>query len=139
MQSSETCETCLYEIIDRYENRSVNCDESMHLQGCEGEQCKEGTFKCHQYYCVHLRYVCDGFWDCPFGHDENQCGNTTREGFFHCKSSMIFVAPKSVCDKVIDCPLKDDEKACDVARLLCPETCICVQFRYPFFSVDCRA
>ncbi len=128
LYSSKNCVRCFYEIIDRHKNRSVTCEESTHLQDCEDEKCKDGTFKCPQYYCVHLRYVCDGFWDCPFGYDESQCIKTAREGFFHCKSSMIFIVPNSVCDKIIDCPLRDDEIACDIAWLPCPETCFCLVY-----------
>ena len=71
--SSRDCTKCLYEIIDRNENRSVACENETNLQDCEHEKCPNGTFKCHQYYCIYLRYVCDGFWDCPFGYEENMC------------------------------------------------------------------
>ncbi len=87
--SGKACMKCQYEIIDRLENRSITCETDAHLQDCEDEQCNNGTIKCPQYYCIHIRYVCDGFWDCPFGYEEKQCIKSAKEGFFLAKMQQF--------------------------------------------------
>ena len=94
----------------------------------DNEQCQAGTFKCPQYYCVHLRFVCDGYFDCPFGYEEHNCENRTMPGMFHCKNTSIYIAPQSVCDTTVDCPVGDDEVSCDIARLKCPYGCDCLLY-----------
>ncbi len=69
-------------------------------------------YKCPAYYCVPLRYVCDGYWDCPYGTDELKCSKEPEPGFYHCAESSVFLAVSSVCDNEFDCPKKDDEANC---------------------------
>ena len=91
-------------------------------------QCPSDTFKCPDMYCVKLRYLCDGQWDCPNGYDEQKCQSINRPGYFKCKNSSIFIARKSICDMVTDCPLLDDEWFCDLKPILCPLSCTCLLY-----------
>ncbi len=114
---------CFYDI---YKNKSQRyCEDGSHLDECETFQCKK-AFKCPRYYCLHWRYVCDGFWDCPFGFDEVSCSNKNKPGFFHCSSSCINVMPHSVCDGIPDCPSGIDEYFCELHEARCPYSCFCL-------------
>ena len=82
--------------------------------------------KCLNSYCLLLRFVCDGFWDCPYGFDEINCTITNHTGLFRCYSTSITILPTSVCDNIHDCPLEDDEEACDLSHVPCPLECSCL-------------
>ncbi len=128
--------SCLYEVISHEQRDIVSCGSMSHLYDCENEQCRKGTFKCPQYYCVHLRYVCDGYFDCPFGYEEHNCKRSSMPQMFHCVNTSIFIAPQSVCDTIVDCPVGDDELSCDIARLKCPYTCDCLRLWGNFWSAN---
>ena len=92
------------------------------------------SFKCPNYYCVHWRYVCDGYWDCPFGLDELSCHSMPkRQGFFHCVDSAVYILPISICDGINDCPQSDDEFSCEQNTVLCPASCLCI-----LYTLICR-
>ncbi len=45
-------------------------------------QCPENYFKCPGNYCIPLRSLCDGEWQCPEGEDEAECGKYIRYNSF---------------------------------------------------------
>ncbi len=119
---------CIY---DTYENKSLRfCVNGYHLESCEEYVCQK-TFKCAGYYCIPWRYVCNGFWDCPLGFDENDCKREEKPGFYHCSNSSVFILLHSICDVTVDCPMGDDEKLCDLYLAECPQKCFC--FLYSMF------
>ncbi len=84
-------------------------------------------YKCPDYYCLHWKLVCDGFWDCPQGTDEaSTCLVRDCTGMFSCPHSRICILASSLCDSVSDCPLSHDEIFCDVQH--CPHKCDCVGY-----------
>ena len=46
----------------------------LELYSADSFTCPEGYVKCPDSYCVPLRMVCDGKWDCKRGEDEALCG-----------------------------------------------------------------
>ena len=118
---------CIYDLRDKQGRMLKYCEDGEHLQECTKFHCNT-TFKCPMYYCLPWRYVCDGYWDCPFGYDENSCNPSFKEGFYHCGNSSIFLTEESICDKILDCPKNDDETGCDLHSAVCPEVCFCIQY-----------
>ena len=90
------------------------------VTGIESFVCPNDTFKCPGLYCVKLRYVCDGLWDCPSGHEENNC-TSSSPGLYKCKDTQIHVALENICDNFTDCPFSDDQMLCDIRYVTCPE------------------
>ena len=101
----------------------MTCKNGKNLERCEEFNCPPGTYKCPFSYCIKLRYLCDGFWDCTKGVDEKTCSITNHAGFYKCRNTSIIISPASVCDNTIDCPLDDDEVACSISRVECPYDC----------------
>ena len=58
---------CIYKLDEN--NMLIPCRKGGHLENCEQFDCNM-NFKCINSYCVSLKYVCDGKWDCPRGEDE---------------------------------------------------------------------
>ncbi len=104
------------------------CNSGNHLDNCEHFKCLLDSFKCPTFYCVKLRYVCDGFWDCPGGVEENNCNKTSSPNRYKCRNSSIFVSLESICDKIKDCPDVDDESSCDLKNIECPGRCHCLLY-----------
>ena len=98
---------------------------SILLDDCESFLCPNDTFKCPSLYCIKLRYVCDGLWDCPSGHDETSC-KSSSPGLYKCKDTQIHVALENICDNFTDCPFSDDQMLCDIRYVTCPENCSCL-------------
>ncbi len=129
-EEKENCEKCFYNILDRKRDRFlVQCKNGFHLDNCKHFP-YQTTFKCLGYYCVPWRYVCDGYWDCPLGYDEDICITTSRLGFFHCANSLIQILNFSICDNIIDCPENDDEEFCDLSKAVCPSSCFCILYSF---------
>ncbi len=119
---------CVYDVMDKRFNRSQTfCPSGVHLAECEDIHC-ETMFKCPHHYCLPWRFVCDGYWDCPLGYDEEHCLLKSMPGFFHCHSSCVHIMLHSLCDNILDCPGEDDETNCDLNNTVCPLKCSC--FRY---------
>ncbi|XP_060586516.1 uncharacterized protein LOC132742201 [Ruditapes philippinarum] len=51
----------------------IGCRSGMHLQNCDDFDCPRNTVKCPNSYCISLRFVCDGRFQCPGGQDEHNC------------------------------------------------------------------
>ena len=119
---------CIYR-IDGYKHL-IPCRTGSHLEHCDVFECNE-KYKCPGYYCVPWAYVCDGKWDCPRGHDENEIHNCGKErncvNFFKCKHFQICIHMADICDTINDCPEGDDEFQCDT-KDTCPPFCSCFHY-----------
>ena len=62
-----------------------------HLMTCEDFKCPDKYHKCPQYYCVRYKFLCDGTWDCPGGHDESKmlCTDRKCQGQFKCQCGSV--------------------------------------------------
>ena len=106
------------------------CLDYSNLYYCLDFQCP-GFFKCKESYCVPLRSLCNGYYDCPEGEDEHEvlCSQRVCEGLFLCVTERLCLHPKEVCDGIIHCPLsQDDEYMCPVIK--CPTFCQCLRHIY---------
>ena len=112
---------CVYD-YDKFGHISY-CRDGAHLMNCRYMKCTN-TFKCPRSYCVPLRRVCDGIYDCYNGEDENNCHNNICRGYLKCREVEFCIHPTEICDGYRHCPHGDDEKFCDVH--VCPSGCICL-------------
>ena len=117
-----------YNLVSVKESDLSKFDTGFHLEECEDKRCPIGTFKCPDLYCVKLRYLCDGYWDCQQGYDETNCTRLSYPGFYKCKSSAIFLVLENICDDIPDCPLVDDELFCDLSHIECNINCDCLLY-----------
>ncbi|CAD5123495.1 DgyrCDS11838 [Dimorphilus gyrociliatus] len=85
--------------------------------------CPKDYVRCPNFYCIPLRYVCDGVWHCSNGEDEQNCDNYSCPGFYRCKSSRNCIPPYQLCNGKFECPEKDDEEFCQTK---CPAHCKCI-------------
>ena len=123
-------DVCLYK-LDKLDNL-YPCRTGSHIKYCEDFECNQ-NYKCPGYYCVPWRYVCDGKWDCPHGHDEYsdsiQCTESQKcINMFKCRDSQICIHVYDVCNNYYDCPHKDDEVLCELRDTICPTWCQCLNF-----------
>ncbi len=118
---------CIYEVNEQH--NLIPCRTGENLQSCLKFQCNF-QFKCPKAYCISWSYVCDGVWNCPFGHDEQEphsCGeNRICQHIFKCWKSQVCVHVRETCNFKIDCPSADDEHLCQVEHLQCPINCFCL-------------
>ncbi len=103
-----------------------------HLLKCEQHVCDGQHKKCPGFYCVPLRTVCDGKWNCPGGTDEENCVRISCPGLYRCHLSAVCINIKSICDNIADCPVHDDEAFCEHKLPACPAFCSCL-----LFSLSC--
>ena len=115
-------------VFDRYSNLSMMfCNNGEHLNNCNDIYCSR-MFKCIKSFCIPVRMVCDGVWDCFHGLDENGCSK------FHCTGRYNFICkegtclhPSEVCDNVFHCPYSgEDEHICALSP--CPSLCKCLGY-----------
>ena len=114
---------CLYD-RDNFDRISY-CRDGAHLRNCRRIQCTN-TFKCPLSYCIPIRKVCDGIYDCYNGEDENNCRNNICPGYLKCREVEFCVHPIEVCDGYSHCPHGDDEELCDIVG--CPPGCTCLGY-----------
>ena len=100
-----------------------HCRDGAHLLNCRYIKCTN-MFKCPRSYCVQLRKVCDGMYDCYDGEDENNCDNDICPGYLKCRGVEFCNYPTEVCDGYPHCPHEDDEEVCDFRG--CPTGCGCL-------------
>ncbi len=102
------------------------CSNGRHLANCKSYNC-HGKFKCLLFYCISLSAICDGYWDCPSGADENICGEFKCTGHFKCKLSSQCIHILDVCDNKTDCLYGDDEAMCNLPQCVGFQ-CVCLNF-----------
>ena len=71
------------------------CRDGAHIEHCSQRQCG-GHFKCPQSYCIPLKRVCDGVWDCSHGDDELHCDNFHCPNMYQCKADKICLRQSQV-------------------------------------------
>ena len=75
-------------------------------------RCAGGMHKC-----IHVRYICNGYEDCPMGDDEKLCSWPPQqlEGkFFYCRNGSIYDRHSVACNGKLDCAEGEDEWFCDL-------------------------
>ena len=100
-----------------------HCRDGAHLLNCRYATCTN-MFKCPRSYCIPIRKVCDGIYDCYAGEDENNCRNNICPGYLKCRAVEFCIHPTEVCDGYPHCPHGDDEEICDFFD--CPKGCGCL-------------
>ncbi len=122
-------EICVFR-LDAF-NNLIPCRTGEHMEMCQNFHCNN-KFKCPGFYCLPWAYVCDGKWDCPFGHDESitqRCGQKRKcQHMFKCINSQICIHVEDICDNFNDCPLYEDEQMCDLKYAICPKECHCQNY-----------
>ncbi|KAL8591751.1 hypothetical protein ACOMHN_032293 [Nucella lapillus] len=124
----EPCEYCV-EVEEADETRMLykNLDGTGYFTqkfvAKEGS-CGDTHYRCTSelFYCLPVYTRCNGFSDCVYGEDEQDCKTTTCPGLYRCRSSTVCVHGHHLCDGWGQCPQRDDELMCDMA---CPEECLC--------------
>ena len=118
-------EQCIYELDEKALLKT--CRNGKHLENCKDFHCKNiSKYKCPGYYCIPMRYVCNGRVDCPKALDEIGCENYTCERLFHCFNTSLCIYISNVCDSTGDCPNGDDEVNCLGSKSICPQSCMCL-------------
>ena len=100
-----------------------HCRDGAHLLNCRYIKCTN-MFKCPESYCIPLRKVCDGIYDCYGGKDENNCHKNICPGYLKCSEVEFCIHPTELCDGHPHCPHRDDEEVCDFS--VCPTGCGCL-------------
>ena len=122
-------EICVYNLNEH--GHLIPCRTGGHIEECRLFECNM-KYKCPESYCIPARYICDGKWDCPDGHDElnDQLCVLSKNcsDMFHCSKSEICIYLVAVCDGYFDCPNKDDEVMCNLKSVQCPSKCTCINY-----------
>ncbi len=114
----------------------IPCKFGSYLENCKDFNCNT-AYKCPNFYCIPLGYVCNGRWDCPLGLEELGCGQQTNcSNLYSCQSSNLCVHPDDVCDGNTDCPQDDDKYFCVLHTLKCPPSCHCLYLVVRCFSTN---
>ena len=99
-------------------------EQGPHLHYCYRHECL-GMYKCYHSYCIPYRYVCDGWYDCPSGEEENRCDKLICPGLLKCALDSVCISQFEVCDGSTHCLISgDDEWMCDIPE--CPQPCTCI-------------
>ena len=86
--------------------------------------CPSTHFMCPENFddCIPVYVRCNGYYDCPQGEDEMDCGSYTCPGFYRCRGARACVHLTQLCDSVAQCEGRDDEMLCE---FFCPSSCQC--------------
>ena len=101
------------------------CRDGSHLGQCAEINCTN-SYKCPDSYCIPYHKVCDGYFHCINGEDEEGCDDYICRGLLRCGGSKVCVHPQQICDQVEDCSNGEDEKLCDMKS--CPAGCTCLSY-----------
>ena len=101
------------------------CRDGSHLGQCAEINCTN-SYKCPDSYCIPYHNVCDGYFNCVHGEDEERCGDYVCKGLLRCSGSKVCVHPQHICDQVKDCSDGEDEILCDMKS--CPNGCQCLSY-----------
>ncbi len=110
-----------------------SCRNGAHLGQCKSFQCPN-YYKCPGQYCIPNDHVCDGNWNCPKGHEENNCIQRNCRNLFRCRKSKQCLHPTEVCNELKECPLGDDETLCVLSP--CPLGCYCLARALECYNLD---
>ncbi|KAL8618458.1 hypothetical protein ACOMHN_049875 [Nucella lapillus] len=88
------------------------------------ELCPSTHYRCtaELLFCLPVYTRCNGFLDCVYGEDEQNCAPQICPGFYACRDSTVCLHRDHLCDGWGQCPLRDDELMCDKT---CPSGCVC--------------
>ncbi|XP_037790409.1 uncharacterized protein LOC119585768 isoform X2 [Penaeus monodon] len=78
-------------------------------------------FVCYNGDCISQSQVCNGYSNCPWGEDEEQCGVSTTGCEFSCWNG-ICIPGSWVCDGYADCPGGEDEYCASTDSSYSPTT-----------------
>ena len=114
---------CLFETDE--EGYPMWCRDGSHLGQCAEMNCTN-SYKCPDSYCIPYHKVCDGYFHCINGEDEERCDDYICRGLMRCSGSKVCVHPQHICDEVENCPNGEDEMLCDIKP--CPDGCTCLSY-----------
>ena len=101
---------------------AIGCSNFAHLLNCKDYECPS-MFKCPNSYCIPVKHICDGTYDCVDGWDERFCNNLSCPGLLRCDGERSCMEQQLVCDGTSHCKHGDDEMYCDFIN--CPMGCLC--------------
>ena len=101
------------------------CRDGSHLGQCAEINCTN-SYKCPDSHCIPYHKVCDGYFHCINGEDEERCDDYICRGLLRCSGSKVCVHPQQICDQVEGCSNGEDEKLCDMKSW--PDGCTCLSY-----------
>lgn len=63
-------------------------------------------------FCINIKYLCDGFYDCYDKSDEMNCPENSTLNRFLCNDHSQLIGTQLVCDFIKDCKDGSDEIDC---------------------------
>ncbi|KAL8558337.1 hypothetical protein ACOMHN_012901 [Nucella lapillus] len=88
----------------------------------DNESCLHSQYSCTGGFdCLPFYTWCNGYQDCAYADDEQDCETTQCPGFYQCQASRACVHVDHLCDGWGQCPRRDDELICDRT---CPEVLV---------------